>query len=367
MNILILTPDRVGSTLLQRVLTVYMTSTCTYDKPVINLHELSNGLMYYYSETFKQFVLGKDTSDKWGDKWGYHQNLPEIIEFLKKADHYKTSRLAHYHLKRRQDSITNQTKFYNYLNDNFYIIGCQRKNVFEYALSWGINASSKRLNVYTHQDKINIYSNLYKNRITISPQSFVDYLDAYDDYIKWSKMYFNINDFFLYEEHVSNIESFIHNLDLFADTKTTWKSVFGLSWNDWNKCHKLMSDVVFDENVKLLSNNSNNLPTISSITQSLPALDQKFLFKHSKTYIKSINNIQELVENKTLVTGIPIKLQTLAEKKMIIKNFNELINVYNDWASANHYTHINANDIITDVTTELSNWYNTPPTKFLLT
>ena len=43
MNVLILTPDRVGSTLLQRVLTVYMLRQ-GFDKPVINLHELTNGL-----------------------------------------------------------------------------------------------------------------------------------------------------------------------------------------------------------------------------------------------------------------------------------------------------------------------------------
>ena len=41
MNVLLLTPDRVGSTLLQRTLTVYMLRR-GFDKPVINLHELTN-------------------------------------------------------------------------------------------------------------------------------------------------------------------------------------------------------------------------------------------------------------------------------------------------------------------------------------
>ena len=364
MNILLLTPDRVGSTLLQRVLTIYMASL-EYDKNVINLHELTNGLLYYYSDVFKQYVLGKYNDNK---DWGYHQSLPEIVELLQKANHYKISRLAHYHLIRRQDNINDQSKFYRYLNKNFYIIACQRKNIFEYALSWGINAYSKRLNIYTHEDKINIYSKLYKNKITISPDSFIDYLDAYDKYIKWSKIYFNINDFFVYEKHVHNIDTFISNLHIFTDKNTTWKTVFGLSWNDWIRCHKLLSDVVFDDSIKLLGgNDSTNVKplTIRSVTQSLPILDQQFLFKNSKQYINSIKHIEELIENKSLVTGVPIKLQTLAEKKMIIKNFNQLLDLYNMWASKNKYTNTNDKEIVDDATRELHNWYHTIPPRLL--
>ena len=91
MNVLILTPDRVGSTLLQRVLTVYMLRR-EFDRPVINLHELTNGLIKYYNQTLNQEVLGKP---KGTEKWGYFQSLNEIEDLLKTTDHYKTSRLAH--------------------------------------------------------------------------------------------------------------------------------------------------------------------------------------------------------------------------------------------------------------------------------
>lgn len=56
MNVLILTPDRVGSTLLQRLITVYMLGN-SFDRPVINLHELTNGIMRYYSPVFMQKEL----------------------------------------------------------------------------------------------------------------------------------------------------------------------------------------------------------------------------------------------------------------------------------------------------------------------
>jgi hypothetical protein len=77
MNVLILTPDRVGSTLLQRLITVYMQAH-DYGAPVINLHELTNGLIKYYSPMFAREVLGKPN----GQPWGYFQSLDQITDLL---------------------------------------------------------------------------------------------------------------------------------------------------------------------------------------------------------------------------------------------------------------------------------------------
>jgi hypothetical protein len=97
MNVLILTPDAVGSTLLQRLITIYM-QFHQFDKPVINLHELTNGLKKYHNTALNTEALGKPERGQ----WGYHQNLQEIVELLESVDHYKTSRLAQYHIKNRQ-------------------------------------------------------------------------------------------------------------------------------------------------------------------------------------------------------------------------------------------------------------------------
>ena len=67
MNVLILTPDAVGSTLLQRMLTIYM-QFHQFDRPTINLHELTNGLAKYYSPEFNQELVGKRALAN----WGYH-------------------------------------------------------------------------------------------------------------------------------------------------------------------------------------------------------------------------------------------------------------------------------------------------------
>ena len=141
MNILILTPDRVGSTLLQRLITVYAKIN-EKDKVSVNLHELTNGLTSYHSSKFGIDLLGKKEKS-----WGYHQSLNEIVEMLSSRQHDVTSRLAYYHLKNRKDSIADQLSFYEHLNDNFLIISARRKNLLEHAVSWGITVESKKLNV----------------------------------------------------------------------------------------------------------------------------------------------------------------------------------------------------------------------------
>jgi hypothetical protein len=70
MNTLILTPDGVGSTILQRLVTMalYLEKT-----PVVNTHELTNGLILKNSIVNKDFNLA------------YTQTLDEIINILKKS------------------------------------------------------------------------------------------------------------------------------------------------------------------------------------------------------------------------------------------------------------------------------------------
>ena len=245
MNVLILTPDRVGSTLLQRLLTIYMLRK-EFDKPVINIHELSNGLIKYYNQTLNQEVLGKDS-------WGYHQSLPEVIELLKSTSHYKTSRLAHYHLVRREDPIGDRLNFYKYLNDNFYIISARRENLFEFGISWIIVDHSKTLNVYSTLEKVDAFANLGENSITATQEGLYRILNRYQKYVEWADTHFNIQSYFNYDTNIKNIEEYILNLDFMKGTKdNTWKDMFGQDFKTFNTCHKLLPDL-------LLRNGGNNL------------------------------------------------------------------------------------------------------------
>jgi hypothetical protein len=342
MNVLILTPDRVGSTLLQRLITVYMQAN-DFDRPVINLHELTNGLVKYYSPVFNDEVLGKPQDRP----WGYFQSLEEITQLLNSVSHYKTSRLAHYHIKNRLDDMSQQVPFYQYLNDNFCVISARRENLLEHALSWCIFTHSKRLNVFGHEEKIRTFADIYKNKIHVDPESMIKYLNQYLEYTEWVDNHFTVSSYFYYERDLPRIEDYILNLSIFNNTAhKTWQDTFDITFQDWNMCHYLISDM---SGIGLQLENSNKNPALtfnpscnnyqlqaldqSAIGSGLSTVDQTFLNDHIDLYRKTSSTIAELVEQKVLVTGVPIKLQTMMEKKLLIKNFNQCVDVYNQWVT----------------------------------
>lgn len=369
MNVLMLTPDRVGSTLLQRLITIYMLRK-GFDKPVINLHELTNGLEKYYNTTLHQEVLGKPK----GTYWGYYQSLSKIAELLKSIDHYKTSRLAHYHIARRGDSIDEQIKFYEYLNENFYIISCRRENIFEYALSWCINAHSKRLNVYSALEKINTFSEIYKNKITINQNNLIKHLNAYKLYIEWCENYFNVQSIFVYDKNMSDIESYIMNLDFMTNSKNnSWQDMFGQDFHSYNLCHRMIPNLKLlekqNENyqinyyTKLISDKhydimkesdwpnsiddllSTRLPLnveseihnfVGMMTSNVSQQEYNYLQEHLSKYLQTNTKLKKLVDDGFLVTTVPLKLQSLKEKGNIIKNLDQCLEWYNEWATTNN-------------------------------
>jgi hypothetical protein len=400
-NVLILTPDRVGSTLLQRLVTIYMLRKGG-DKPIINLHELTNGLMKYYSPLFNQEILGKPQD---GKPWGYYQTLNEVVELLNSADHYKTSRLAHYHIKNRQDTMAEQVPFYNYLNDNFYIISCQRENLFEHALSWVIQSHSKKLNVYSPSEKINFFEDIYKNGIVATREGLTKYLTQYLDYTKWVDNHFNVQSYFNYDKDLKNIEQYILGLDFMqGHENNTWKDMFGQNWEDWNTCHRMLPNLLLDqptpsettvalmlntteyitkdqwdsiagkdwppEPPKLLAPSNNTIaddiqteiierfPNINPVVISQE--NYNFLENQLPAYCKTYEELSKLIENKILVTGVPIKLQSLKEKKHIIKNFDQCIEWYNNWVIDNNFGKIYSTDELNLIANDEETRLNTP-------
>lgn len=369
MNVLILTPDRVGSTLLQRLLTIYMLRK-GFDLPVVNLHELSNGLEKHYNEKLGQEIVGKPQ----GVEWGYYQTLPEVIDLLDSANHYKTSRLAHYHLVNRKDSIADQIKFYDYLNRNFYIISCRRDNLLEHALSWVIHGHSKHLNVYSAEEKIEIFDKIYQHGITGTQTTLENYLNKYHEYIQWVDTYFNVQSYFDYDKDLDNIENYILNLDFMRDDQkdNSWKAMFGQDFQSWNACHRMLPNLFLnneseDATLKITVNKNvitqdtwlklrgNSWPsTVDDYEQNNavalpPNIDQEiktkfgltevmvtqeqhtFLSNNLALYNNAARNIQQLQEHGLLVTGVPLKLQSLKEKQKVIRNFDQCVEWYNQW------------------------------------
>jgi hypothetical protein len=316
-----------------------------YDKPVINLHELTNGIINYYNQDFNRELLGKPPDR---EKWGYFQTLPEVVDLLKKVDHYKTSRLAQYHIRNRNDTLKDQVEFYKYLNDNFYIIACRRQNVLEYALGWEINKITKKLNVFTASDKLDSFFDLYKSKIEIDQDALISSLEQYKNYIAWSEQYFSISSYFNYERDLPNIEKYILNLPIFASqsNRLTWKDTYGIDFQDWNKCHYLSSDIgglllenKIDNNLRLEytpQSKGNKAPIIpESVVSHLPVDQRNFVSAHKDRYIDAWKSTWKMVDLGIMVTGVPIKKQTFKEKQLMIKNFDQCVATYNEWLLKN--------------------------------
>lgn len=377
MNVLILTPERTGSTMFQRVLTTYMQQK-KYNKPVVDLHNIGLGFESYYNHSLNQSLLRPNHEN---DDFHF-QSIGQKINLLSSANQYSVCRLNYRTFKQRQDSIADQLKFYNYLNKNFYIIKARRENIFEHALSWCIYSHSKTFHVYDNHSKYTIFERFYQNKINIFQESFIGYLDRYIEYYKWADENFDIQSHFTYECSYTNLEEYILNLDFIKNSHTkTWHDLYGQSFNQWNLCHYIVGNLevtkssktgkyigtskvhindwenlkgvswpALTENihsdVELLPENIKNeihqLVDLSLFSKELPNSPEisKFLDNHLCTYLSSICEIKNLVDNSILNGEIPIKLHTIKDKQNIIENFNQCIKWYNTWAAQHGFTSI---------------------------
>jgi hypothetical protein len=101
--------------------------------------------------------------------------------------------------------------------------------------------------------------------------------------------------------------------------------------------------------------------SVSDVGNSLSVLDQKFLLQHKDKYNQAQVGLQELVNNKILVTGVPIKLQTMMEKKLLVSNFGQCVEVYNQWVGSNGIgTMYTEEQIGAMVSNEIHDWHATP-------
>ena len=278
MNILILTPDGVGSTILQRLITM----TLYLEKvPVINTHELTNGLILKNHIATKNFDLK------------YEQTLDQIIDILKQSskDIQLVSRVAKYHLDARQDEIGQQEKFFAFLN-KFYNkkIICLRKNVFEYAMSWSIREKTNILNVYNKEQKIIV------NQVQeVDEKFFIKKCKEYIEYVNWAERYFNDAGKVFYEDVINETDTILQKITSF---EKTFKKKLSIDLASIIKIEHKYTQHLF------LGKKLNNISR-----QELQALVK-------------YRDISKQMIKKEIMLNVPIKNTTLADKKTQIKNFN---------------------------------------------
>lgn len=422
MNVLLLTPDAVGGTLLERLITIYMQFN-QFDRPVIDVSHIELGLETYWCPSFNQQIL-RGTGDH---EYRRMQSLGEIQALLTSVDHYRVIKLPYYNMAARKDALQDQVPFYRYLNDNYFIISCRRDNVFEHALSWSLNKITRCLNVFTTDQKIQKFARIYHSGVTIDPLTVIQGCNDYRRYLEWCDRHFQVSAYYHYERHMPNIEQFVLSLPIFAGRtrKVTWQQQFGQEFNDWNRCHYRLSDLgglmleqpdpirlmleqqsqsqmpapedleqqqhqhwqqflaayqqVADpswppvrtwqdwqqvpEAVKQECMHTHDIgyhvnqvcilermrhnpgsphpvdiaPTATGITavkQQIQYLHRDFMHQHHQRYLTAKHSIDRMSELGILPEqNIPIKKQTLAEKRLIINNFDECVAAYNDWAA----------------------------------
>ena len=283
MNYLILTPDGVGSTILQRLIT---TALYLEKEPVMNTHELTNGLIIDNHVATKDFSLE------------YRQSLPQIIDILNSSSKNISlvSRVAKYHLDSRKDNLEDQKNFFNFLH-NFYSkkIMCIRENIFEYAMSWSIRNKSKVLNVYTREDREKVLE-----VSQVDEDYFLQKCKDYVDYQSWIEKYFPSVEIVSYESMLKDIDNIIEKLTGYKNTLI-------------NNFELPLSTILKKEYDFFSALVKNNKDTLSK-------QERKALIKYKSTSSYLIKN--------NMIMNTPIKNTTLKDKMNQIKNFNQCLNKF---------------------------------------
>ena len=287
MNYLILTPDGVGSTILQRLVTITL---YIENHPVTNTHELTNGL------ELKNGIAIKNPD------YDYSQSLDEIINIVKTSDDQTAlvSRLAKYHLDNRKDPIKNCQIFYDFLNKHFIRkIACVRENIFEYAMSWSIRNQSGILNVYSKQDR-----NKVSQVSEVDEEFFMQKCNEYVKYVEW------IEDNFPGVEKVS-YENIVKDSDMVMQKITGYQNTFV------EKFGAPLHALLYREHDFLKNKEKDSYP---------------------KDYIRPLAQYKLFCDEmlrKGIIMGVPLKNTTLTDKKNQIKNFNNCLKKFYTFAK-NH-------------------------------
>lgn len=291
MNTLILTPDGVGSTILQRLVTMAL---YLEKMPVVNTHELTNGLVLRNHIANKDFDLG------------YTQTLEQIMNILEESssDTRLVSRVAKYHLDNRKDSPAEQEKFFLFLN-TFYQkkIMCVRENVFEYAMSWSIRRESGVLNVCNRPDREKVLqvSNVDESYFQKKCQDYVDYQ-------AWMNRYFPDVMKVSYEKLVTDSDTVIEEI---TGYKNTFNNAFAISLSSILRAE-------YDFFNSLTANNTEH---------TLAPEAQRSLFLYKVTSNSMIK--------QEIIVSHPIKNTTLQDKKNQIRNFDRCLHKFYSFAK-NH-------------------------------
>jgi hypothetical protein len=309
-NYLILTPDGVGSTYLQRALTVFLHSA---GLDYWNTHELLNGLGLQERSLCKNWDLE------------YSQTIPQICGMLETTSNSLVSRIAQYHINCRQTiNQENYNRLYDTCNEKYARIFYCTRDPFEYALSWSIRHNTNVLNVYSIKERISVHGEDVKQTVDLG--YFNRKLEQYSAYEYWAKDNFNITRAVNYDDNHHNVDSMMQQL---TGLDHNVQDRFGISLQDYSTVRYKTSMYMQTKGKKYLCNKD----------QAAGAIQLKKF-------------IQPLVPNK-LPNHIPVKMNTMQDKQQRVINFDDAVEVYNKWTTTtNSHMPISKQDIVQRIQTE---------------
>jgi hypothetical protein len=297
MHYLFLTPDGVGSTILQRLITMTL---YLENHAVQNNHELATGLALRNGVAVKNFHFHYDQI-QWDSK-RYSQRLGKTASILHQSNPQTTlvSRLAKYHMDNRKDPANDRQDFYKFLNGHFERkIMCVRENIFEYAMSWSIREQSGVLNVYDKEDRDKV-----SQVSEVDEKYFIQKCQQYVEYTEWVEHNFPNVETVSYENTVKDSDAVMQKL---TGHRGTFTDKIGLPLRS------------------ILSNEYNFLRNRSESNMSNDEM---------KALVKYRQVCNEMLDKK-IIFGVPLKNTTLTEKKNQIKNFNSCLDKFYKFAK-NH-------------------------------
>lgn len=274
MNTLILSTGGLGSTILQRLITiVYHIENIK----IINTHDIVN----------KVLMLDNDNNVRRNGEIQYGQSLQEVQNILKKSnrDTKLISRLSKDHIDFRKDLDIDQ--FYEFVK-KFYKkqIFCERENVFELAMSLSIKAKSGAYNIFNDEHRKAV-----SNVSEVDEHYFIERINSYIKYRAWIFKHFPEADMVSYENLITNTDDVLFEI---TGYKNTLKNYLGLP----------MSTILRLE----YTNEKLNETELNAVT----------------LYRKLCAN---LVQKGTL-REVPMKNSSLQDKKNRIKNFDKCLKIF---------------------------------------
>lgn len=291
--ILIVATYSSGSTYFQRAATFWISQLI--DNNITNPHDLMNGIIYKDGKLFKE--------------WMSHnaQSYAQIIKLIKQAQSPYLARITVDKTMKRKDLPFD---FYRYLKETCDVYTSTRDNLFDYGMCTAVRKQTDRPenkqvnNVHSAADRAMLYGD---KTFTVDPAVVIEQAKKYLQYKSWVSTNFSNSKVVSYKEIEQDIDSVLQR---YFPTEQTIEQKFGISISRLTLYQYLLSK---------------KDPSVS---------------KFSEQEIAGANTIIELMrqmcEQNIMIDTIPVKSTTITDKLKMVSNFDDCIQVFNQWALSNN-------------------------------